>query len=63
MKYFSTRDEQKNKFDAAQVIKQGLATDGGLFVPEELPTITENDIDDLRKMTYSQRAAFVLSKF
>ncbi len=63
MKYFSTRDIEKNKFDAAQVIKQGLASDGGLFVPETLPTITENEIYELCNMTYPARAAYVLSKF
>ena len=63
MKYFSTRDSEKNKFDAAQVIKQGLASDGGLFVPEELPALTEKEIHALCGMTYPQRAAYVLGKF
>ena len=63
MKYFSTRDSQKNKFDSAVVIKQGLAADGGLFVPEEIPTLTKNEVLDLCKKTYPQRAAYILSKF
>ena len=63
MKYFSTRDENQIKFDSAQVIKQGLAADGGLFVPEALPSITEEEINKMCKMTYPERAAFVLSKF
>ena len=63
MKYYSTRDENQTKFDSAQVIKQGLAADGGLFVPEALPTITEDEIKELCKKTYPERAAYVLSKF
>ena len=39
MKFQSTRDQNKIKYDSAQVIKQGLANDGGLFVPEEIPLI------------------------
>ena len=63
MKYFSTRDTQQQKFDAAEVIKKGLAADGGLFVPEKLPTLTKDEILNLCKMNYSERAAFVLGKF
>lgn len=63
MNYFSTRDSEQKKFSAAQVIKQGLAEDGGLFVPESLPSITEEEILHLCQLNYSQRAAYVLSKF
>ena len=37
MKFQSTRDPSEAKFSAAEVIKQGLAADGGLFVPEAIP--------------------------
>ncbi|MBQ8848896.1 MAG: threonine synthase [Clostridia bacterium] len=63
MKYYSTRDPKQTKFDSAQVIKQGLATDGGLFVPDEIPSITEEEIKKLCDMTYPERAAYVLAKF
>ena len=63
MKYFSTRDSQKNKFDSALVIKQGLAADGGLFVPESIPTLTKEETLSLCEKTYPQRAAYILSKF
>ena len=63
MKYFSTRDTQKNSFDSAFVIKKGLASDGGLFVPDSLPTISKQEILDLCDKTYPQRAATVLGKF
>ena len=63
MKFQSTRDESAAKFSAAQVIKQGLANDGGLFVPETLPTLTMEEIEALCKESYPVRAAKVLSKF
>lgn len=43
MKYFSTRGAGPVSLDEALV--QGIATDGGLFLPEELPTFT---LDDFR---------------
>ncbi len=63
MQYFSTRDQQKNTYDSAVVIKKGLASDGGLFVPDGLPTLTKKDIEALCGMSYPERAATVLSKF
>ncbi|MBP3396142.1 MAG: threonine synthase, partial [Clostridia bacterium] len=63
MKFQSTRDKNAAKFSAAEVIKQGLAADGGLFVPESLPTLTETDIKALCAMDYPERAATVLGKF
>ena len=63
MKYFSTRDQQKNSFDSAVVIKKGLAADGGLFVPDSLPSVTREEIEEMCSMTYAERAARVLSKF
>ena len=63
MKYYSTRDVNQEKFDAAYVIKKGLASDGGLFVPEAVPSITKDEIMSICKKSYPERAAFVLSKF
>ena len=63
MKYYSTRDPNQTKFYSAQVIKQGLATDGGLFVPDDIPTITEEEIKELCSKTYAERAAYILAKF
>ncbi len=63
MKFQSTRDLNAAKYTAAQVIKQGLAADGGLFVPESIPALTQADIKALCKMDYPARAATVLGKF
>ena len=61
MKFYSTRDVDQKKFDSALVIKQGLADDGGLFIPESIPTLTDADINELAKLSYPERAAKILS--
>ena len=63
MKYYSTRDTKKKGYNSAEVIKQGLASDGGLFIPESIPQLTKDEILELSSMSYSQRAAKILSKF
>lgn len=63
MKFHSTRDEAKVGYDSAVVIKQGLAADGGLFVPESIPTLTEEEIHSLLHADYATRAATILGKY
>ena len=64
MFYYSTRDPKKSKkYTSAEIIKQGLADDGGLFVPESIPSLTESEINALCSDTYPVRAAKILSKF
>ena len=63
MNYFSTRDINKNTISAAAAIKQGLATDGGLFVPESIPTLSKEEVIALCEKSYPERAAFILGKF
>ena len=63
MKFYSTRDNEKKKFDSAFIIKQGLADDGGLFIPESIPSLTEADIKDLCTRSYPERAAKILSMY
>lgn len=62
MKYQSTRDKSV-VVESAQAIKQGLSAEGGLFVPCEFPTITKAELDEMKGMTYQQRAVAVLGKF
>ncbi len=62
MNYVSTRGNGGTA-SAAQVIKQGLAGDGGLFMPESIPALEAGEIDKLSNMSYPERAATVLSKF
>ncbi len=64
MNYFSTRDSQRNNpKTSAEVIKQGLAEDGGLFLPESIPQIDLDFIKSLEELSYSQRAAKILSLY
>ena len=63
MNYTSTRGRSGENRSAAEIIKQGLALDGGLFIPEEIPSLTEADVNALCKMSYPERAATVLSKY
>ena len=63
MMFFSTRDPQKKLYTASQVIKQGLADDGGLFVPDSIPSVTLEEVEKLSQMTYPEKAATILAKF
>ena len=63
MMFFSTRDSEKKLFKASEVIKQGLAADGGLFVPESIPATSLEEINTLARMSYPEIAATILSKF
>lgn len=63
MKFYSTRNTQKEKFDSAFIIKKGLADDGGLFIPDDIPSLKKEDISELCKMTYPERAAKILSLY
>ncbi len=62
MQYNSTRN-QDYKVSSAMAMKQGLSPDGGLFVPEVFPKLTEEIYDKLMNETYIQRAATVLGLF
>lgn len=63
MMFFSTRDSEKKLFKASEVIKQGLASDGGLFVPESIPYVSLEEISELTKKSYPEIAATILAKF
>ncbi len=62
MMYHSTRDNNCKVTDA-QAIAQGLAPDGGLFVPDSLPTLSLEEIQALAKLDYRGRAAAIMHKF
>ena len=63
MLYQSTRDASHKKYSAAEVIKMGLAPDGGLFIPESIPALTTEEISALCGDSYPVRAAKILGKF
>lgn len=65
MNFISTRGQitKENSVSSMYAIKTGLASDGGLFVPENIPTLTLADIERLAKLDYVNRAAEVLSLY
>ena len=63
MTYTSTRAVNPIAVTSAEAIKKGLAPDGGLYMPTEIPTLTLEDIKSLSALSYPERAAFVLGKY
>ena len=56
--YSSTRDASV-KVSASQAILKGLAADGGLFVPDSIPTF-DKSLEDFSKMSYKEVAYNVM---
>ena len=59
--YSSTRNKNE-KVTASQAILKGLATDGGLFVPDSIPAL-DVSLDELAKMSYQETAYAVMKQF
>lgn len=62
MFYKSTRNSNL-KVESAQAISQGISDDGGLFVPESIPSLTLDEVRYISDLSYSCRAAYVFKKF
>lgn len=62
MRYISTRQDP-NTYSSAQVILQGLAPDGGLFVPESVPWVSKETWQGLIEASYAERALYILSLY
>ncbi len=62
MMYTSTRDSAV-RATAAQAITQGISNEGGLFVPEQLPSFSADDVMAMVSQSYIERAVTVLSRF
>ena len=56
--YRSTRDDNV-RVTASQAILKGLAPDGGLFVPESIPSL-DKSLEELSKMSYKEVAYEVM---
>ena len=59
--YKSTRNSNL-KVTASEAILKGLAPDGGLFVPSELPKL-DVTMSDLKGKTYQEIAYLVMKQF
>lgn len=62
MNYTSTRDNAIN-VKSSEAIAKGLSPEGGLFVPNSIPVISQNNIKFMADMTYTQRAKEILGRF
>lgn len=62
MQYKCTRNKAES-LSAAQAIVQGISANGGLFVPESLPSYSTDDLKQLRKKSYTERAAHIVADF
>lgn len=65
MQYVSTRAQDKNgaKRSFSQILLEGLAPDGGLYMPEAYPTVTKAELDSWRSLSYAGLAFEILKKF
>ena len=61
IKYVSTRD-RNNRVSASAAILQGLAADGGLYVPERIPEF-DRSFNEFSQMTYQQIAYEVMKLY
>tara|TARA_B110000438_G_C15747126_1_gene621248 strand:+ start:42 stop:1421 length:1380 start_codon:yes stop_codon:yes gene_type:complete len=62
MEYISTRNSKKI-FSFKDVFLNGLAPDGGLFVPKDIPIYTSVELQKLKKLSYNELAIEIISKF
>ena len=62
MRYHSTRNKKLN-FSFKEVFQRGLAPDGGLFIPSEIPKYNANDLEKLKKLSYVDLASEILFNF
>ncbi len=62
MKYISTRGGMTPQA-FSEVLLEGLASDGGLAVPESLPKLDAEALESWRSLSYPELAAEVISRF
>jgi len=62
VKYISTRG-QAPSLNFEEVTLAGLARDGGLYVPESWPTFSQQEIRQMRGLSYPDLTVAVLRPF
>ena len=62
LKYVSTRGNAP-VLNFEEVLLAGLATDGGLYVPEEYPFFSAAEMRKMRALSYSELAARIMAPF
>lgn len=62
MKFISTRG-QAPALSFEDVVLTGLASDGGLYLPETIPQFSQSDIESMRGLPYNELAFKVMAPF
>jgi threonine synthase len=63
IKYYDTRSLLSEPLSFREVVLEGIARGGGLFVPERVPAVSHADILALAELPYRERAAFIFERF
>jgi threonine synthase len=61
--YRDTRGLDPERRTFTEVLLQGIARGGGLFVPERIPVLSRDDVGMLAGSTYAERAAWIFEAF
>lgn len=62
MRYKSTRGDVKG-ISFKETVLMGLANDGGLIIPEKIPSISVNELKKLKNLNYKDLALNIMSYF
>ncbi|NOQ41356.1 MAG: threonine synthase [Desulfuromusa sp.] len=62
MKYCSTRGKVQG-LSFSDAVMMGLADDGGLLLPEEIPVLSKDDLQQLSHLPYPELAFQIISRF
>jgi threonine synthase len=60
---FNSTNLKSEEVSFSEALLKGLALDGGLFMPTEIPQLSKAEIESLRNKTYAEIAFIVISKF
>ena len=64
MRYISTRSAVSTTDRSfCEILLEGLAPDGGLYLPQSYPALTDDDLQAMRGMPYAELAFAVISRF
>jgi threonine synthase len=62
IKYYSTNGKAP-EVTFREALLKGLAPDGGLYLPDSIPVLTQKELGAFSSMSYSEIASVVLNKF
>ncbi len=62
MRYISTRNT-KRIFSFKDVFLDGLASEGGLYVPKKIPLYSKQDLEKIRNLSYEELAVKIILDF